>query len=238
MIAESNRLPRSTLKPACDFSGLSYGRMTTALLACAARVLGHGLAVDGARIAVEPAGREQFVHHRRQPAGAVIILAEIVAGRLHVDEERHVVADRFPVFDRKLDADVPRDGDEMDRRIGRAADRRAGDDRILEGGAGEDVRRLQILAHDLDGAQAGLVGDLAALAVRRRDRGAAGQRHAERLGHGVHGRGGAHGVAMADRRRGGCDDVDEFLVVDLAGRNDPARLPDHVPEPIELAVHL
>ena len=113
MIAESNRLPRSTLKPASAFSGLSYGRMTSALLTLASRdVLGHGLAVDGERVAVEPAGREQFVHHRRQAAGAIIILAEIFARRLHVDQERHVVADRLPILDRKLDADVARDRDE------------------------------------------------------------------------------------------------------------------------------
>ena len=47
------------------------------------------------------------------PTGPVIFLAEIFPGRLHVDEERHVVAKLLPVLDRKLDADVPRDGDEM-----------------------------------------------------------------------------------------------------------------------------
>ena len=35
MIAESNRLPFSTLKPACFFIGLSYGLMTSASLTLA-----------------------------------------------------------------------------------------------------------------------------------------------------------------------------------------------------------
>src|ERR1700719_1648405 len=99
MIAESNRLPRSTLKPA-------------------------------------------------------------FARRLHVDEERHIVADRLPVLDRELDADTARDGDEVNGRVGRAADGRAGDDRVLECSPGENVGGLEVFAHDLDRAPAGFVGDL------------------------------------------------------------------------------
>ena len=120
---------------------------------------------------------------------------------------------------------MPRDRIDVDRRVGRAADRRTGDDRVLESLAGQDVRGLQVLVHDLDGAAAGLVGDLGALAVGRRDRGAARQRHAERLGERIHGRGRAHGVAVADRRRRGGDDVDELLVVDAPRRLFLARLP-------------
>ena len=75
--------------------------------------------------------------------------------------------------------------------------------------------------------RAGLIGDLAALAIGRGDRGAARQRHAERLGQRIHGGGGAHGVAVADRRRRGGHDIHELLVVDLAGGQLLARLPDH-----------
>ena len=64
------------------------------------------------------------------------------------------------------------------------------------------LRGAQILAHHVDDAPAGCIGHLAALAVRGGDRRATGQRHAERLGHGIHRGGGAHGVAMADARRG------------------------------------
>ena len=115
----------------------------------------------------------------------------------------------------------------MDRRVGRAADRRIDHDGVLERLARQDVGRFQILPHHLDRAQPGLVGDLAALAIGRRDRGAAGQRHAERFGQRVHRRGRAHGVAMADRGRRGGDDLHELLVVDLAGGHPLARFPHH-----------
>ncbi len=62
------------------------------------------------------------MHHGRQAAGAVILLAEIFAGRLHVDQERHVETDLFPILDGELHADVARDGIDVDRRIGRAAE--------------------------------------------------------------------------------------------------------------------
>jgi hypothetical protein len=64
---------------------------------------------------------------------------------------------------------------EMDRRIGRAADRRAGDDRVLECLPGEEVERLHVGEHDLDRAHAGLIGDLRAFLIRGGDRGAARQ---------------------------------------------------------------
>ncbi len=125
------------------------------------------LTVSG--VSAQTAGRHQLAQHRRQAAGAVILLAEILAGRLHVDQQRHVVADRLPVRDRQRDADMAGDGVDVDRGVGRAADRRARDDGVLEGGAREDVGRLQVLVHDLDRAAAGRVGDLAALAVGRRE---------------------------------------------------------------------
>jgi len=74
------------------------------------------------------------------------------------------VADFLPVVDGEADAYMPGDRVDVDRRVGRSADGGAGDDRILERLAGEDVGRLYILVHDPDGAAPGLVGDLGALA--------------------------------------------------------------------------
>ncbi len=169
----------------------------------------------------------QFAHHRRHAAGAVIFLAEIEAGRLHVHQQRNVVAVLLPVVDRKLHADMAGQRIDMDRRVGRAADRRIDHDAVLEGLSRQDVGRFQILPDHPDDALAGLIGDLAALAIGGGDRGTARQRHAERFGQRIHGRGGAHGVAMADRRRRGGHDIHELLVVDLAGGKPLARFPDH-----------
>ncbi len=116
---------------------------------------------------------------------------------------------------------------DVDRRVGRAADRRIDHDAVLERLSGQDVGRLQIFPDHPDDAHTGFVGDLAALAVGGGDRGAAGQRHAQGLGQRIHGGGGAHGVAVADRRRRRGHDVHELLVVDLAGGKLLAGFPDH-----------
>src|SRR5690242_6664383 len=101
-------------------------------------------------------------------------------------------------------------GDRVDVnwRVGGAADRRTGDDRILEGRTGENVRGLEVFADDLDGAAAGLISDLPALAVWGWDCAAARQRHAERLGQRIIGRSSTHRVAMPGRRRRARDDID------------------------------
>ena len=170
---------------------------------------------------------DQLMQHGGQAAGAIIFLAEIFAGRLHVEEKRDVKADPLPILDREFNSDMARNRIDMDWRIGRAADRRTRYDRVFECLARHDVGRLQILVHDLDRAPAGFVGDLCALAIGCRNRSATRQRHSERFGECIHGRGGTHGVAMADRRRRGRDRCEEFTVVDFPCREVLARLPDH-----------
>ncbi|GCC49256.1 hypothetical protein chiPu_0033687, partial [Chiloscyllium punctatum] len=149
---------------------------------------------------------DQLAHDRRYAAGAVVLLAEIEAGRLHVHQQRNVMSVFLPVVDRQLDADMARQRIDVDRRVGRTADRGVDHDAVLERFAGQEVRRLEVFPDHVDDALAGLVGDLATLAIGRRDRRAARQREAECLGQRVHRGGGAHRVAVADRgRRGGHD---------------------------------
>ena len=82
------------------------------------------------------------VDDRGHAAGAIIVLAEIFAGRLQIDQQRHLVARtsasrrcraRRPMW-RAIAAQV-------DRRVGRAADRGVDDDRVEERLAGQDVAR-------------------------------------------------------------------------------------------------
>ncbi len=176
-------------------------------------ILAHGLAVDRACVPMNAPREQELVHHRRQAAGAIVFLAEIVARGLHVHQQRHVVADGLPILDVERHADMARDRVDVDGRVGRAADGGAGDDRVLERFAGEDVGWLQVLVHDLDGAATGLISDLCALAIGRGDGGAAGQRKAQGFRQRVHGRGGSHRVAVANRGRRRRDEVEELRVV-------------------------
>jgi hypothetical protein len=79
--------------------------------------------------------------------------------------------------------------------------------------------------HHFDDALAGTIGGFLAVAIGGGDRRAARQHHAQRFGEGVHGAGGAHGVAEAGggSRRG--DQLDEAFIVDLAGGQQLAAMP-------------
>ena len=187
-------------------------------------VLADAVTVDGHGVLVDEAGLHQLVDDAGYAAGAVELLAEVLARGLHVDQQRDVVAVGLPVLDRQLDPGVPGDGDHVRRRVGRAADGRGHADRVLECLPDEDRRGAAIVVHHLHDLAARLVGHHAAALIGSRDGRAAGQAHAERLGDRVHRRGGAHGVAVPDRRRGGRHDVPVLLLADLAGRELLARL--------------
>src|SRR5262249_8508696 len=151
-----------------------------------AAIVPDGATVDGHRVLVDAAVPHQLAHHSRHAASTVVLLPEIDARRLQVDEEWHVETDLLPVLDRKLDADVAGERIEMNRRVGRAADRGVDHDRVLERLVSQDVGGFQVLANHFDDTPARLESDLAALAVGRGDRSAARQRHAERFGERVH----------------------------------------------------
>src|SRR5581483_8243129 len=94
-------------------------------------VLGQRLASDRQSV-TNLARLHQLVDHRRDTSGTVIFLAEILARWLQIDEKRNLVADALPIVVVELYADMPRDGIDVDGRIGGAADRRIDDDNVLE----------------------------------------------------------------------------------------------------------
>ena len=75
---------------------------------------------------------EQFPHRCGHAAGAVKTLAEIGPGRLHVDEQRQVVAVLLPDFLFKLHAGMPGHGDYVRLGIGRTADHAGHRDGVFE----------------------------------------------------------------------------------------------------------
>ena len=142
----------------------------------------------------------------------------------------------LPIGQREVDADVARDRVEVDRRVGRSADRRVDADRVQESGPRQNVGGLAIRRHHLDDATPGFPRRFLPVAIGRRDRCRTRQRHAQRLGQRVHRRGGAHGVAVAGRRRGARHQLDEAGIVDLSRRQHLARAPHDGARPGALAL--
>ena len=188
-------------------------------------VLADALAVGGDGVFLDQLLVHQLLDHGGHAAGMVEILAQIFARRHHVHQQGNVAAILFPFIDLQIDADMAGDGIEMDRRVGRTADGAVDANGVDKGVLGENVRRLAVGLHHFHDLQAGAVGRLVAVAIGGRYRGRARQRHAQRLGQRVHGTGGAHGVAEADRRRRRGDQLDEALIVDLACGQQLARDP-------------
>ena len=172
MMALSKRLPVRRLKPACSFIGSSNSLDDLAVPGeLALAVLADGLAIGGDAVLVDLAGTDQFGDDGGHAAGAVIILAQIFAGGLQVDQQRQVIAVLFPVDDGRARC---RDGAAMAFRwFGALVEPPMAvltRDGVLEGLARHDLRRRQVFLHHVDDAAAGLIGHLAALAVGRGDR--------------------------------------------------------------------
>src|SRR4051812_43248455 len=183
-------------------------------------------AVYGDGILVYFSGRDEFANYGWHAAGAVIFLAKVLAGRLQIDQQWNVVTDFFPVVVVELDPDVARNGVEVNRCIGRAANGGVHDNDVLKRFTRHDLGWPQILPYHVDNALPGFVSIDGPVLVRGRNRGTARQRHAQRLGQRIHGGSRAHGIAVSGRRRGRGDQIDELLVINFTRRQQFARFPD------------
>ena len=162
MIAQSNRLPLRSRKPGLLLQRLVVGpdHLRRPRLRAPSQFSPSVLPLTVSAFCADLAGPHQLADHRGHAAGAMVFLAQVLAGRLQVHQQRNVVADLLPVVVVELHADVAGDRVEVDRRVGRAADRRVDDDGVLERFARHDLRGAQVFPHHLDDALAGLVGDL------------------------------------------------------------------------------
>jgi hypothetical protein len=102
-------------------------------------VLGHGLAGDGEAVAVQQAGVEQVLQHHRHAADAVEVAHVELAAGLHVGDVRHLGGDPVEVLELELDAGLVGDGEQVQHRVGGAAERGRDGDRVLERLLGHDV---------------------------------------------------------------------------------------------------
>ena len=162
-------------------------------------VLPERLAVHRECIFVEKVILAKLADHRRQPARVVKILHQVLARRHQVRKRMHAAAEAVEVLHLEIDADPPRDRDEVDHRVGGAADRREHTDGILERLPGEDLRKDELVLHHFDDAPSRHAREHVPARIDRRDGGIAGHADAERLDHRCHGRSCSHGHAVAMR---------------------------------------
>ena len=150
-----------------------------------------------------------------------------------VGQVRHPGGDPVEVVELELDPGLVGDGEQVQHRVGRAAERHGDGDRVLERALGEDVAGPDVRVEQLHDRLARRVRVVVAAAVDRGRRRGAGQRQAERLAHRRHRVRGEHPGARTDGRTGVVLDRVELLGVDrprgegahgLEDRDDVERL--------------
>ena len=141
--------------------------------------------------------RLELAQQRAHAAGGEEILHVAVADRLEIDQHRRRVGQLVELIERDLHAGAAGDRGQVDDRIGRAAERQQHAQRVLDRLGVDDAVGRERRADQADRGRAGRLGGAQPVGMHRRDRGGAGQDHAERLGDAGHGRGGAHHGAGA-----------------------------------------
>ena len=154
----------------------------------------------------------------RQATGIEEVFHQVlVAARPDVGDHRHLAACALEIVEPDLLPRTPCHRDQMDDGVGRAADRHRHGDGVEERIVRQDLLRRQVFPDHADDAPAAFRGHADVTGIGRRDRGGAGQRHAERLGHRHHGGGRPHGHASAVAPRDAAFDIDPVRIGDLAG---------------------
>ena len=202
------RLPRRTAIPAASLSGRSRGRITSGSTSSAS----SRCSTRGRPVTVRASGSSRSATSRstaRRPPARWRSSIRWRPGRLQVDQQGHPGADAVEVLQRQVDPQPAGQGQQVDDAVGRPADGGQGDDRVAERPGPQEAAGPAVGGDQLDGQPAALVGPLQQPAVGCRGAGDAGDGGPEGLGQAGHGRGGAHGVAVAaaaDHRRLGLEE--------------------------------
>ena len=169
------------------------------------------------RYAVEVQQRLELAQQRAHAAGGEKILHIAVADRLEIDQHGRRIGEPVELCERNFHAGASGDGGEVDHRVGRAAEREQGTQRVLDRFRVDDAPWRAIGADQRDGRAAGCFRGTQAVGMHGRDRGGSGQDKPERFGDAGHGRRGAHHRASAGGDRQLPFDLRNFLLGDLAG---------------------
>ena len=104
-------------------------------------VLGNGVAGHGHAVAVDESGLQQLAHHNWHATDLVEVNHVVLAVRLGVGNVRHARPDSVEVVEAQIDARFVGDGQEVQHRVCRAAERHRDRDRVLECRLRHDLAR-------------------------------------------------------------------------------------------------
>ena len=95
---------------------------------------------------------------------------QVFARRLHVTDDRYLLAHALIVVDGPFDIRRMRDGEEVQHRVGRTTGGHNDRNRILDRLAGDDVARLEVVLHRLNQHARRLLGRAHFFFIRVRHR--------------------------------------------------------------------
>ena len=173
--------------------------LVEALRTC--HIAGNGLAIHGEGITMQQARSQKALHHHRQTACVVEVFHQVLARWHQVDDGGNVAPQGVPIVQREWDAHAARNGNQMDHRIGGAANGAADADGVFKSFAGENVGQADIAIDQVDNVPAGTLGQLIAARIHGGDRSVFRQAYAHGFDQTGHGGGCSHGHARARRAR-------------------------------------
>ena len=189
--------------------------------------LAQRAAVDVAGAGVHQVALDKLAGDERHAARVEHVGGDVLASRLQAGHDRRAGGDLVELVDRERDAQLPGDRQQMQDAVRRPARGGHGRGRVLDRVAGDDLRRSHVVAQELHGQAAALLGGVALAAVERRDAVQTGRADAEK----VERRGHRVGRELAAAGAGAGQAVDSTSCssarVDLARGVGPDRL-EHV----------
>ena len=168
----------------------------------ALKVLADRLTGAGDERQVEEIALGQLLHDGRNAACHIKLLNVVRACRCEVTDIRHLAGQFVQGLKLERYARLVGDSQQVQNRVGRAADRHLAGQRVAECCRREDVARLDVLLDQLHDLHAGVLCQMNTGSRNRRGRAVARQRHADRFGQAVHRVCGVHACARAAARAG------------------------------------
>ena len=197
------------IEGANDFlAGGIIGRVT--------EILREGLAGDGEAIAVEQTTIEQAFHEGHQAADFDQFGHDETSARFEIAEDGNALADFREVVDGKFHPGGAGHGEEMEDRVGGAAERGDDRDRVFERFTRHDIARANSFFEEIEGGRAGAMAIFHFVLGDGGLGGAVGETHAERFDGAGHGVGGVHAAAGTGAGDGAAFDFGEIGVVHFA----------------------